>query len=241
MYVMSKLFTYIFLPPGIFVIILFLAAIFAKKAKFVFFTASLLLWALSNQFIANLLIYPLEHGYRHDSIKPSAVVVLGGGTNSFDVLKASKDAFKREVYGIILSKKHNLPFIFSGGGIKKISEAQNVKKDLELITSVCNCKIKSFFETESLDTYENAKFTAELFDKLGLAKKIFLVTNAYHMKRSIELFKHFGFKIIPKPVGYYYNPSYTVWSILPNFGAFETSYKAVHEYFGLLSLKIRGI
>jgi uncharacterized SAM-binding protein YcdF (DUF218 family) len=44
-----------------------------------------------------------------------------------------------------------------------------------------------------------SKFTAKLFEKLHLKKEIFLVTSAYHMKRSIKLFKYFGFKLIPKP------------------------------------------
>nr|WP_236617395.1 YdcF family protein [Lebetimonas sp. JS032] len=93
----------------------------------------------------------------------------------------------------------------------------------------------------SLDTYENAKFTSKVFKKLHLKKEIFLVTSAFHMKRAIKLFKHFGFKIIPKPVGFYYKPYYTVWDIFPKEDAFHKSYKAIHEYFGLLSLTLRGI
>jgi uncharacterized SAM-binding protein YcdF (DUF218 family) len=241
MYVISKLFTYICLPPGIFIIILFLAAFFAKRAKFIFLLSAVLLWAISTKFIANLLLYPLEHITYKDNIKPNAVVVLGGGTNSNDPLKAYPDAFKREIYGLILAKKNNLPFIFTGGGISKTKEAINVKKDIELITKTCNCNIKTYFEDRSLDTYENAKFTAKLFDKLHVNKNIYLVTNAYHMKRAIILFKYFGFKIIPKPVGFYYNPQYTIWSIFPNMGSLYCSYKAIHEYFGILSLYLRGI
>ena len=239
-YIISKLFTYLFLPPGIFILILILAGIFAKKFKWLFFISALSLYLLSNKFIANMLLYPLENIRYKDNITPKAVVVLGGGTNPFDKLKASPDAFKREVYGIILAKKYNLPFIFTGGGIKT-NEAENIKKDIDLITKTCGCTIKTYFEKKSLDTYENAKYTAKLFKKLHLKKEIFLVTSAYHMKRSIALFKYFGFKIIPKPVGFFYNPYYTFWDLFPKEGNFHKSYKAIHEYFGLLSLKLRGI
>jgi len=239
-YIISKLFTYLFLPPGIFIIILILAGIFAKKFKWLFFTSALILYLLSNKLISNLLIYPLEHITYKDNISPKAVVVLGGGTNPKDILKAYPDAFKREIYGLLLAKKYNLPFIFTGGGIK-VNEAKNIKKDINLITSICNCKIKTFYENKSLDTFQNAKFTAKLFKKLHLKKEIYLVTSAYHMKRSIALFKHFKFKLIPKPVGFFYNPNYTFWDIFPHEGAFHVSYKAIHEYFGLLSLIIRGI
>ena len=241
MYVISKLFTFLFLPPGIFIIILFLAAFFAKRAKFIFLFAAMLLWAISTKFIANLLLYPLEYITYKDNIKPNAVVVLGGGTNSNDPLKAYPDAFKREVYGLILAKKSNLPFIFTGGGIGKTKEAINVKKDIDLITKICNCDIKTYFEERSLDTYENAKFTAKLFNKLHINKKIYLVTSAYHMKRAIILFKHFGFKIIPKPVGFFYNNDYTIWDIFPQMGNLYHAYKAIHEYFGILSLYLRKI
>jgi uncharacterized SAM-binding protein YcdF (DUF218 family) len=240
MYVISKLFTYICLPPGIFIIILFLAAFFAKRAKILFFLAAVLLWAISTKFVANLLLYPLEHITYKENIKPTAVVVLGGGTNSNDLLKASPDAFKREIYGLILAKKNNLPFIFTGGGIKT-KEAKNIKKDIKLITKTCNCKIKAYFENRSLDTYENAKFTAKLFKKIHLNKKIYLVTSAYHIKRAIILFKYFGFKIIPKPVGFFYNDDYTFWDIFPKMKNLFHSYKVIHEYFGILSLYLRGI
>ncbi len=240
MFIISKLFTYIFLPPGVFILILILAGIYAKKFKKLFYFSALILYFLSNKFFSNLLLYPLENIHYKDNITPKAVVVLGGGVNPIDKLKAYPDAFKREIYGIILAKKHNLPFIFTGGGIK-IKEANYIKKDVNLISKTCGCNIKTFYEGKSLDTYQNAKYTAKLFQKLHIKKEIFLVTSAYHMKRSIALFKHFGFKIIAKPVGFYYDPNYNIWDIFPKEENFNKSYKAIHEYFGLLSLIIRGI
>jgi uncharacterized SAM-binding protein YcdF (DUF218 family) len=240
MFIISKLFTYLVLPPGIFIIILIIAGIFAKKLKWLFYLSALTLYLLSNKFISNMLIYPLEHNYYKDNITPKAVIVLGGRVNPNDTLKAYPDAFKREIYGILLAKKYNLPFIYTGGGIK-VKEADFVKKDIELIKKTCNCKIKDYYERNSLNTYQNAKFTAKLFEKLHLKKEIFLVTSAYHMKRSIKLFKYFGFKLIPKPVGFFYKPYYTIWDIFPNEKNFHRSYKAIHEYFGLLSLVLREI
>jgi uncharacterized SAM-binding protein YcdF (DUF218 family) len=239
-FVISKLFTYLILPPGIFIIILIIAGIYAKKLKWLFYLSALTLYLLSNKFISNLLIYPLEHNYYKDNITSKAVVVLGGGINPNDVFSASPDAFKREVYGLVLAKKYDLPFIYTGGGIK-IKEADFIKKDVELIKKICNCKIKDFYERNSLDTYENAKYTSKVFEKLKLKKEIFLVTSAYHMKRAIKLFKHFSFKIIPKPIGFFYEHYYTIWDIFPNEENFHKSYKAIHEYFGLLSLILRGI
>ncbi len=240
-YIISKLFTYLFLPPGIFIIILLLATFFAKRFKIFFLLSAVSLYLLSITPISNLLLKPLENFSHKDNIKPVAVVVLGGGTNPKDILKAYPDAFKREIYGLLLAKKHNLPFVFTGGGIGKTTEAENVKKDINLITSTCNCKIKTYFEDKSLNTLQNALFTAFLFKKLNLQKKIFLVTSAYHMKRSYILFKHFGFKIITKPVGFYSKEVENIWDFFPNMRNLNASYKAIHEYFGLLSLAIKRI
>ena len=236
MYVISKIFTYLFLPPGFFIFILILAAFYAKKYKKLFLFSALILYLISIKPISNLLLTPLERFSHKDPITPKAVVVLGGGVNPRDILHAKPDAFKREIYGVLLAKHNNLPFVFTGGG--KNNEAFYVKKDIDLITSTCKCKIKAYFETESLNTYQNAKFTAKLFQKLHLPKKIFLVTSAYHMKRSYILFKHFGFKIITKPVGFYKSPINSLWDFFPNMHSLYASYKAIHEYFGLLSLML---
>jgi len=240
MYYIAKLFNAFFLPPGIFVIILFLAAIYSKKAKTLFFLSALLLWGISTKFVSNLLVYPLESGYKLDNISPQAVVVLGGGVNPHDVLKAMPDAFKREVYAILIAKKYNLPLVFSGGG-RKINESANVRNDIKTITSVCGCKLTTYFETKSLNTYQNAEFSALLFKKLHLTKNIYLVTSAYHMKRALMMFRRFGFKVIPKPVGFYYNPNYKFLDILPHEGFLNISYKALHEYVGILYFKIKTL
>jgi uncharacterized SAM-binding protein YcdF (DUF218 family) len=239
MFIISKLFTYLFLPPGIFIFILLLASIYAKKFKKLFLVSALILYLISIKPISNMLLLPLESFSHKDNITPNAVVVLGGGVNPIDKLHASADAFKREVYGILIAKENSVPLIFTGGGID--NEAKYVKKDIKLITSTCNCDLKTYFESSSKDTYENAKYTSELFKKLKLKKEIFLVTSAYHMKRAYKLFKHFGFKIITKPVGFLKKPINSTWDFFPSANSFYKSYKAIHEYFGILSLKLRGI
>ena len=54
-------------------------------------------------------------------------------------------------------------------------------------------------EPDSQNTYEDAKYTAELFDSAGLQKEILLVTSAAHMPRSVELFQKQGFIVHPAP------------------------------------------
>ena len=239
MYIISKLFTYLFLPPSIFIWGLIIAAIVAKRFKFVFITLGIIFYLLSIKPISNLLLSPLED-IPTSKHKADIVVVLSGGSNPNDILKSAPDAFKRLTYGIILAKQKNIPLIFTGGGDKP-SEADNAKKDIELFEKTFNFRLKTYYEDKALDTVENAKYTKELIKKEHLSNKIYLVTSAYHMKRSIIIFKHFGFEVIAKPVGFIINnKNYNFYDFLPHMSYLMDSYKAIHEYFGILSLLLRG-
>jgi len=236
-YVVAKLFTAFLLPPGIFVIILIIAGFLAKKFKSLFFLSAAFLFLISIKPVSNILISPLENFSRSENITPKAVVVLGGGINPYGVFKAAPEAFKRETYGMILAKKNSLPMILTGGG--KLNEAMLAKNDIRLFEKNCKCKIVYIPESKALNTYQNAKFTAALFKRLNIKKEIYLVTSAYHMKRAYLLFKKFGFKIITKPVDFKAGPVVSWRDFIPSEGSFHISYKAFHEYVGILRAKFR--
>jgi uncharacterized SAM-binding protein YcdF (DUF218 family) len=62
------------------------------------------------------------------------------------------------------------------------------------------------------------------------------------MKRSSVLYEHFGFNVIPAATAFKISTrEKNGWDYLPNIWALEKSYIALHEYAGLLSLKLRGI
>ncbi|WP_458701670.1 YdcF family protein [Sulfurospirillum sp. 1307] len=249
MYIISKLFTFLILPPGIFIILLFLASVYAKKFKKTLFLSAILFYALSNSYVADFLLLPLEKPFykiKNIKQKADAVVILGGGhLKSVPNTPLREDAFKRAIWGISLANKYKLPILFSGGGLdKSYSEADafyDVLKETEEGFGVKTTLLNK--EAKSLDTYQNAKYSKEIFNKLGIKKpKIFLVTSAYHMSRSIKLYKHFGFDVIPMATDF--KVSYekkNIWDLFPQMGAFKRSYKALHEYFGILSLYLRGI
>jgi uncharacterized SAM-binding protein YcdF (DUF218 family) len=241
MYLLSKLFTYIFLPPSIFIWLLFLSSFLVKKFKSLFFSGAVLFYLLSIKPISNLLLTPLEN-IEIPNKKGELVVVLSGGSNQNDILKSALDAFKRVTYGIILAKQENIPLLFTGGGIINPTEAEMAKHDINLFEKSFNFKLKTYYENRAIDTVENGKFTLKLIQKENLSKNIYLVTSAYHMKRSIIIFKYFGFNVIPKPVGFFVEKrGYNFYDFLPNMGNLNKSYKAIHEYFGILSLWIRGM
>lgn len=242
-YIASKLFTYLLLPPGVFIIFLLVASFLAKKFKKTLFLLALFFYALSNSYVADFLLLPLERPYCKIINNPqaNAVVILGGGhLVGVPNTPLPSSAYKRALWGIMLSKKYNLPILFSGGGQNiSYSEADaflTVLKEIKDMLHVEATLLKT--ENKSLDTYENAKYSKKLFKDLNIKNPtILLVTSAYHMKRATKLYEQFGFKVIPMPTDF--KISYeekTLWDLLPNIGAFKKSYIALHEYFGLLSL-----
>ena len=248
-YIVSKLFTYLVLPPGIFILLLLLASFYAKKFKFIFLLGAFGFYALSNSFVADILLTPLETPYNvtlDKTLKADAVIVLAGGSVAGSTnLPLANDAYKRSVWGLMIAKQTNLPLYFSGAGLyKKYTEADAFNDSVnEIKTNLQVEDISLHVENRSLDTYQNAKFSKELFKEQGIENPtIFLVTSAYHMKRSVKLYKNFGFNVIPAATGFRIsNKPKNNWDYLPNMGAFQKSYVALHEYAGLLSLILRGI
>jgi len=249
MYVISKLFTYLVLPPGIFIVMFLLASFYAKKFKAIFFLAAVSFYLLSNSYVADWLLKPLEAPFNrplHMNKKADAVIVLGGGSVAGSAnLPLANDAYKRAVWGLMIAKQTNLPLYFSGAGTyKKYTEADAFMDSMnEIKTNLQVTDLSLHVETKSLDTYQNAKFSKQIFFEQGIERPtIYLVTSAYHMKRSIALYKYFEFEVIPSATGFQIsNKPKTSWDYLPNMSALNRSYTALHEYAGLLSLVLRGV
>ncbi len=238
MYVLSKLFTYIFLPPGIFILVLLLAALYVSRRKWLFLLMAIVLYALSSTPVANALLAPLEKYSLNETTSPKAIVVLAGGANKNDFFTAYADAFKREVYAFYLSKETKLPIVFSGNGLQ--DESKLAKQDFEKLSWMSGYKPVIYYENESLNTEQNAQLTAKLFDELHKTKDIILVTSAYHMKRASFWFKKYSFRIVTKPINKLIE-SKQAFEYLPKMRALENSYRAIHEYFGLLFFGIKEV
>jgi uncharacterized SAM-binding protein YcdF (DUF218 family) len=237
-YVISKLFTYLCLPPGIFVLVMFYLSIKTKHKKFFLFI-TLSFWFFSTYIGASILLKPLENKEFADPLsKPEIVIVLGGGeTKKIKNLPLQAGATERVLVGLMIAKELNLPLLYSG------CEADSAKITIKQITKSFDIKIKKiFFEGKSKDTYENAKYSLEEIKKLHYKPSVILVTSAFHAPRAYYLFKYFGFEVFLRKSDYKIGVrKYKIWDIFPSMGSLEKSYTALHEYIGLASLFLRGI
>ena len=244
-FVISKLVTAFFLPPGLFITLLLIGAYFLRRLRKLCIFLALFIWLLSSHFVAKALLEPLEDmPFPTNPKTAEAVVVLGGGYVSKDpTLPLSASGTKRLLWGLKLAVEKNLPLVYTG------YENSYARKSLQTLIQAFNLPLQEcthlqkgcfVIEGKSKDTYENAKFTKELF--ASKHPSIILVTSAFHMPRSYQLFSHFGFAITPSRCDYQLSSLTFKWrAVLPSMDELHKSYTALHEYLGLLSLKLRGI
>ena len=246
MFVLKKIITCAVLPPGVFIVLLLLSVLFIRKRLRLFIVLiALLFYIFSIEPTRDMLMIPLESAYKLPSIedirKCDAYVVLGGGINenapSIDGTGAlSGDALSRvfETYRVYLTVKR--PIIFSGGIVfGKKAEADISKK---VLLSLGLEEDRLVLESKSKDTYENAKFVKEICEKYKF-KKILLVTNAFHMKRSVMLFKKYFNDITPYPVGYRTpRKEYFFLSFFPHADNMNDISLALKEHMGILFYKL---
>ena len=175
------------------------------------------------------------------SLNVKAIVILGGGrypdAPEYGQDTVSKWALERCRYGAYLQRKTKLPILVTGGSVysKRKSEGELMKQVLEdSFISVVH-----WVEGESRTTYENSIYSFEMLNKDNI-KDIVLVTNAFHMTRSVEAFEKAGFNVTPAPMGFS-SPSTRpfYFQILPNVVALRNSTHAFHEWIGRLWYNLR--
>lgn len=257
-YIFSKLFTYLVLPPGMFIVLFFIAAFFVKRFRIFFFLSAFSFYLLSTSPVANWLLAPLEEPFNVAIEKESAdavIVLAGGSMQGAANLPLSTDSYKRMMWGIMVAKSHELPLLFSGAGLNQNYKESDAFMDsfrelqaylhieAPATSGIDQKKFSLHVESKSLDTYENAKLSKEAFKEAGINEPtVYLVTSAYHMYRSIKLYRHFGFHVIPAATDFKIDRrSRTVWDYFPSESSFRKSFIALHEYFGILSFKLRSI
>ena len=259
-FIISRLFSYFFFPPGIFIVILVLAIIFYirnrhKISLIIVVLSVILIYLFSIEPIKNLLLLPLEnyakrYGLKYEEITSGnrkingVIVILGGGViegspDLYGYASPSPDAVKRVVYAYLLYKKSGMPIITTGGkrpGLKNSTPEGEVLKNLLIKLGVPSSKIME--ENTSINTYQNILRVKHLV-LIHQFKNVYIVTSAYHMKRAIWVCKKMNINAIPVPTDYKINRAgYTVESFLPNSLSLYDLRKALHEYIGLMYYRI---
>jgi uncharacterized SAM-binding protein YcdF (DUF218 family) len=156
---------------------------------------------LFNQFAQSWDLPP----YKDDGKNYSCVIVLGGfSTGSYNGDGFFTSASDRFIQGIkLLSTKKATHLLVSGGTGSllpdEFREAAWVKKQLHEFNYPDSAIL---IENASRNTKENAKFSKAMLEKAKLKPPYLLVTSAFHMRRSLMIFKKMGVNVVPYPANY---------------------------------------
>jgi uncharacterized SAM-binding protein YcdF (DUF218 family) len=243
MFFLKKIATGFLLPPGILIILLLAGAFFVRRRMRLFLAGlSVLIYLISIAPTKDLLLMPLENRFKVPGAEEvrsgDAYVLLGGGVNDsapdmYGNGMLTGDSMIRLMTVYRLYRVERKPIIVSGGavGTERVPEGQIAKK---LLLQMGVRAEDVIVENASKDTYENAQFVAELSSKRGI-RRIILVTSAFHMERSVLLFRRHFQEIIPYPAGHYAQAApYSLLSFIPDAGALACVSIALKEYMGII-------
>lgn len=165
---------------------------------------------------------------------PQAIVILGAGRLYAPELgqeTVNANALQRVRYGAWLAKRTGLPLLTTGGLAHGGNPAEAVLMQ-QVLAREFAVPVR-WVEGESRTTYENAQFTARILKAEGI-DRIYLVTHALHMKRSLMSFAKFGLTAIPAPTAYEGRGwEIGVRSFLPKAEALFQVDQVFHEWVGM--------
>lgn len=157
-----------------------------------------------------LLLSPLEERFARPPAAPGTVdgiIVLGGGFEGAVNLARGgadiRDSGDRYVEALALAREHPDARIVVTGGTGALVTAgePDTATAARLFARFGVDPARLILEGESRNTAENAAFTRALVDpKPG--ETWLLVTSAFHMPRSVGLFRAADFPVVPWPVDY---------------------------------------
>ena len=221
-YLISKLLPLIFSPLGIVIILIFLF-IFRKKTKFIY-SALISLLVFSNGIVSGLLFNLVEYPWKRLGYSTlnyaDGIVVLSTGrhlppgkTNIIEWQDPDRFFAGINIYRANKSKR----LIFTGG-VNPLGAKLPPEGDIYLNEAISmGIPKESLFTTYPVfNTLEEAKAIRKLLNKeiLSTKKKIILVTSAFHMKRAKKVFEKEGIEVIPYPVDFKSEKSFS--SVLKN-------------------------
>ena len=220
-FIFSKV-LYILILPFMWILGLLLYAIFTKKEKRrrrLIIAAVVLLFVFGNQVLFNLYadawdVPPQNPG----QTKYSCVILLGGfisqddhGTGFFN------DAKDRYVQATkLLANGNATHLLMTGGngnlladGFSEGNYVQGVLRQQHFADSAI------LIEGKARNTFENAAFSHAILKKTNLKPPYLLVTSAFHMKRSLLIFKKEGLNVVPFPCDYKTTGIFSFYDLLP--------------------------
>lgn len=199
--------------------------------------------------VSNLLMAPLVErfpAWQPGPRDPDGIIVLGGAIDTdLSVDRPSLElnsAAERVVAMLELARKYpKARIVFTGGSDNLLpASAPEAPAARQLLMTFGEAPDRLIVEDRSRTTYENAIFTQRMVSPKP-EEQWLLVTSAFHMPRSVGVFRQAGFEVVAYPVD---------WRIGTGAGAFRPFERislglsmadvALHEWVGLTVYWLTG-
>ena len=235
-------------PPGL-CLLLLLAALLLRARRpraslLLALLGGLVLWLASTPAVAGAFLRTLQTLPPLASEGPlpdaQAIVVLSAegdrGAPEYGGPTAGPLTVVRIRYAAQLHRRSKLPVLTSGGrpgtGIEPLADSMAIALQDEFTVPV------RWRENRSADTWENAKFSAELLQKDGV-RRVLLVTHGWHLPRAVAAFAAHGIEAIGAGTAWRSEAIVDWTSFLPASSALRDTTFALHEWIGRLAYSVR--
>jgi uncharacterized SAM-binding protein YcdF (DUF218 family) len=222
---------------------------YARQARRIVILATLVLLLIGLLPLGVWLIEPLEDRFPPppaDMAPPYGIVVLGGAID--DELGRARhqvsleEGAARLTEAVALARRFPQSRLVYSGGSSSVTESSSTEAadagKLWISLGVDPARIT--LEDRSRNTDENARFTRDLVHPEP-SQVWLLVTSAYHMPRSMGLFRKAGFNIVAYPVDYRSAGGWDDWRLNREASRGLRLFDgAVHEWIGLIAYRASG-
>ena len=235
---LHKIIPALFLPVGILLLLLLSAAFW--KMRILALSCAVLLFLLSIPLTSDYLIRSVEQFETRRLVSEvgtgDAIVVLSGMLTSAPLAGGGfisewidPDRF---FAGIELIKASKAPIVIFTGGKMPWTSSKPEGEILKEYAVQFGVPAGRIILTSNVESTEDE--AREVQKYLGSAKKVILVTSAFHMHRAEAIFVAHGLQVIPFPVDFKIeaSQSFTVLDVLPNASSLSGSEKAMREWYG---------
>lgn len=253
-FALSKTVGYMLLPSNFLIGLGLLGALllltrFARAGRWLMVTSLVLLAICAYSPLANFLLYPLEQRFpKWDSSRgdPDGIIVLGGpldadmsAAHGVPVIAGAAD---RLISAAALAHRYpNARIIYTGGSPNLLhNDAKEADYATALFQGLGIAKSRLTMERQARNTKENAEFSRDIA-KPKRGERWLLVTSAFHMPRSVGLFRKAGFEVEAYPVDWKVGTREDLlrYFIVANNGL-ELVDIGVREWLGLIAYRLAG-
>ncbi len=252
-YILSKTFDVLLMPlPMVFMVLVYCLITKNRiRSRRVMVISMIFLYVASNQIIVNQIVSWWEGSFVKQSVIAKnyevGVVLTGGMSKAYDPATQHVwvgRAFDRAAQAFQLYKSGKIKKILISGGQGGVRGSITSREGQEMMVFLTKAGVRAediILEGKSLNTRENAKFSAQILKDQFHTKECVLITSAFHLPRAMACFKKVGIQALPFPA-HFMQEKTVFWfdQLLPNEEALFYFYVVFHEMVGVAVYKVAG-